>query len=149
FGWRCQPLHVSAAAGRLRGATGADDVDAANAGISYDFGVAKPSLLWAREERGSTRITAIELGVTAPIGSGELRAQASHYDTAGSNADWTKFAIGYGYNLSKRTQVYGTVAHVSNSDGAQRSIGVQGLAAPGTSLGGSSNGYEVGIRHIF
>jgi predicted porin len=149
LGWRNRALNVAAAAGRLRGATAAEDVKAVNAGISYDFGIVRPSLLWARESRGATRITAVELGVTAPVGPGELRAQASRYDTTGSNADWNKFALGYGYNFSKRTQVYATVAHLSNGDGAQRAIGVQGLAAAGTSLGGSSNGYEIGIRHAF
>lgn len=148
-GWRGQALHVAAAAGRLKGATSGDDNDIRNAGISYDFGLARPSLLWAVEDRKGVKITAWELGVTAPVGPGELRAQVSRYDTANSDADWRKFAIGYGYNLSKRTQVYATVAHVSNSAGAQKSIGVQGLAAPGTSLGGNSDGYEAGIRHSF
>jgi predicted porin len=148
-GWRGQGFHLAAAAGHLRGATANDDIHAANAGVSHDFGIARPSLLWAREKRGATRITAWELGVTAPVGPGELRAQASRYNTAGSNVDWNKFALGYGYNFSKRTQVYATVAHVDNSAGAQRSIGVQGLAAPGTGLGGKSSGYEVGIRHAF
>jgi len=148
-GWRGKALNVAAASGELRGATGADDVRANNAGISYDFGLARPSLLWATEKKNGVKITAWELGVTAPVGPGELRAEVSRYDTSNSNADWSKVAIGYGYNFSKRTQVYGTVAHVSNSDGSQKSIGVQGLAAPGTSLGGTSNGYEVGIRHFF
>lgn len=148
-GYRAKALNVAAAAGKLRGATRAADVSIANAGISYDFGPVRPSLLWAREKRGATRITAVELGVTAPIGPGELRAQASRYDTEGSGADWNKYAIGYGYNFSRRTQVYATVAHVSNKAGAQRAIGVQGLAAAGTSLGGNSNGFEVGVRHAF
>lgn len=148
-GWRSGAVHAAAAYGRLRGATSDTDLKIANAGVSWDFGFVRPSLLWAREERTAARMTAIELGATAPIGPGELRAQVSRYDRADSNADWTKVAIGYGYNLSKRTQVYATVAHLHNSDGAQRSIGVQGLPAPGTSFGGSSNGYEMGIRHAF
>jgi predicted porin len=148
-GWRGKALHVAAAAGVLKGATSSDDNHIRNAGVSYDFGPARPSLLWAVEDRAGVKITAWELGVTAPVGPGELRAQASRYDTANSDADWRKIAIGYGYNLSRRTQVYGTIAHVDNSAGAQRSIGVQGLAAPGTSLGGTSNGYEVGVRHSF
>ena len=61
----------------------------------------------------------------------ELPASYSRYDTDISNADCTKLALGYGYNLSKRTQV-------SNANGAQRSIGVQGLAAPVTALGGTT-----------
>lgn len=148
-GWRGKALHVAGATGQLRGATGADDVHIHNAGIAYDFGLARPSLLWATEWKSGVRITAWELGVTAPLGTGELRAQASRYDTNNSGADWRKYAIGYGYDLSRRTQVYVTVAHVSNSDGAQKSIGVQGLAATGTSLGGGSSGYEAGIRHAF
>jgi predicted porin len=148
-GWRNKALNVAAATGELRGASAADDIRIHNAGISYDFGLAKPSLLWATEKKNGVKLSAWELGVTAPVGVGELRGQVSRYNTSGSNADWTKVAVGYGYNFSKRTQVYATVAHVSNRDGAQRSIGVQGLAAPGTSLGGSSNGYEAGIRHFF
>ncbi|GAB3654297.1 porin [Ramlibacter alkalitolerans] len=148
-GYRAGPVHVALATGKLQGATDGADIRIHNFGASYDFGVLRPSLLWAREKRGTAQITAVELGVTAPLGLGELRAQASRYDTAGSDADWKKFAIGYGYNLSKRTQLYATVAHLSNQAGAQRAIGVQGLAASGTSLGGSSNGYELGLRHTF
>lgn len=149
FGYRGGPVNASLATGKLKGATGADDVKINNLGASYDFGVVKPMLLWASEKRGTTKITAVELGATAPLGAGELRAQISRYDTANSNADWRKVALGYGYNLSKRTQVYGAVARLKNSAGAQRAIGVQGLAAAGTTLGGSSSGYEVGIRHSF
>lgn len=149
FGYRAGALNTALASARIQGATDADDLKINNIGASYDFGVVKPMLLWATEKKGAVKITAIELGATAPLGQGELRAQISRYDTSNSNADWRKFAIGYGYNLSKRTQVYGSVARVSNQDGAQKSIGVQGLTAPGTSLGGKSSGYEMGIRHFF
>lgn len=149
LGYRNGPVNIALASGQLKGATGNDNVDANNLGASYDFGPVKPMLLWVTEKKGATKITAIQLGLTAPVGAGEFRASVARYDTANSNADWRKFAIGYGYNLSKRTQVYGSLARVSNKDGAQKSIGVQGLSAPGTSLGGNSSGYEVGIRHSF
>ena len=149
FGYRAGALNTAIATARIQGATNADDLKINNIGASYDFGIVKPMLLWATEKKGPVKITAIELGATAPLGQGELRAQVSRYDTSNSNADWRKFAIGYGYNLSERTQIYTAVARVSNKDGAQKSIGVQGLAAPGTSLGGSSSGYEVGLRHFF
>jgi len=148
-GYREGPLHVALATGRLRGATDAQDLRIHNAGVAYDFGVVRPMLLWATERSDLGRITAVQLGLTAPLGAGQLRASVGRYDTAHSNADWTKWAIGYGHNLSKRTQVYGTAARVRNNAGAQRAIGVQGLAASGTSLGGRSSGYEVGIRHNF
>ncbi|MDR3453281.1 MAG: porin [Rhodoferax sp.] len=149
FGYLNGPMHVAVATGKLDGDVSADDLTANNVGLSYDFGVAKPMLLWASEKRGTLKVTATQLGVTVPVGVGEIRASYGHYDTAGSNADWNKISVGYGYNLSKRTQIYGTYAHLSDGAGAQKSIGVQGLTAPGTSLGGSSNGYEVGIRHFF
>jgi len=82
-------------------------------------------------------------------GLGEFKASYGHYNTDGSNADWNKISVGYGHNLSKRTQVYGTVAFLKNKDGAAKSIGVQGLSAPGTTLGGRSSGFEVGVRHFF
>lgn len=149
LGWRGTALNLAGATGEMKGATAADDIKIHNLGVSYNFGVARPSLLWASEKKGAAKITAVELGVTAPVGPGELRAQVSRYDSANTTADWRKYAIGYGYNFSRRTQVYATVARVSNRAGAQRAIGVQGLAAAGTTLGGSSSGYEMGIRHNF
>ena len=149
FGYRSGPLNVALATGKLDGDVSANDLTASNVGLSYDFGVAKPMLLWAREKRGTLQETATQLGVIVPVGVGVIRASYGHYAISGSNADWNKISVGYGYNLSKRTQIYGTVAHLSNGAGANKSIGVQGLTAPGTSLGGSSNGYEVGIRHFF
>ena len=148
-GYRSGPLNVALATGELRGATSADDLKANNIAASYDFGMVKPMLLWATEKKGPAKITAIQLGATAPLGQGELRASFGHYDTSGSNADWRKLSLGYGHNLSRRTQVYGSYSRVNNSAASQRAIGVQGVAAPGNVLGGHSNGYEVGVRHFF
>ena len=148
-GYRKGPLHVAGATGELQNANPALDVRATNLAASYDFGFVRPAVIWATERNGTTKITALQLGVTVPIGVTDIRAQVSHYDTANSNADWNKYAIGLGYNLSKRTMLYGTVAHISNKAGASKSVGAMGLTAPGTALGSSSSGYEVGIRHFF
>jgi predicted porin len=149
FGYRSGPLNVALATGKLDGDVSANDLTASNVGLSYNFGVAQPMLLWATEKRGTLKVTATQLGVTVPVGVGLIRASYGHYATSGTDANWNKISVGYGYNLSKRTQIYGALAHLTNGAGAQKSIGVQGLTAPGTSLGGSSNGYEVGIRHFF
>ncbi|MFT3718503.1 porin [Pseudorhodoferax sp.] len=149
LGWRQGAVHVSAAIGDLQGATTAQDVRIRNAAASYDFGVAQPMLLWASEKRGGVELRALQLGVKVPVGVGEVRAQFSRYDTSGSDADWRKFAVGYGHNLSKRTQLYATYARLWNSDGSQRAIAPQGLTAPTNTLGGNATGYELGIRHFF
>ncbi|REN08746.1 porin, partial [Mycobacterium tuberculosis] len=60
---------------------------------------------------------------------------------------------GYVHNLSKRTALYGTIARVSNKNGAGNTVG----AGPSyvatfnrTALQPkSSTGYEFGIRHSF
>lgn len=149
FGYRAGPVNAAFATGKLKGATSAADITLNNIGVSYDLGVVRPMLLWATEKQGTTKVSALQLGAVAPLGSGQLRAQYSRFNTNNSAVDWTKLALGYGYDLSKRTAVYGTVARVSNSSGAAKAIGPQGLAAPTTALGSHASGYELGIRHNF
>lgn len=96
---------------------GAPDLDIRNAAASYDFGAFKPMFLYASEERGNTKIIANQLGVYIPIGVSELRAAVGFYNTAHSQADWRKYSLGYGYNLSKRTQIYGAIARVGQQGG--------------------------------
>jgi len=150
FGWRGGNFDGTIAAGRFYADTRAADLDIANLALSYNFGKIRPLFLYAVEKRDTQKITAEQLGATAPIGqSGVLRASISHYNTARSKANWRKFGIGYGHNLSKDTQLYASFGWVDNKEGAARSIGVQGLSAPGTTLGGHAHGIEFGIRHFF
>jgi len=156
-GYGAGPVSVDYAYGNTKGAIGASGVKYNNLGVSFDMGAVKPMFLWANEKQGSgTKVTAWELGMTAPMGQGELRAAYSRYNVTGpvvgtstSSDDWNKIAIGYGYNLSKRTQMYGTYARNSNSGVQNRSIANNGLSAGAASAGGGSTGYELGVRHIF
>ena len=148
-GWRQGPFHASASAAKLHGLTQDQDQRFRNIGLSYDFGVAQPMLLWASHKRGDVDVRGLQLGVKVPLGAGEVRASVARYDTRGSRADWNKVALGYAHNLSRRTQLYATVARVSNSAGAQKAIGAQGVAAPTNVPGGKSTGYDVGMRHFF
>ncbi|WP_430407238.1 hypothetical protein [Hydrogenophaga sp.] len=54
--------------------------------------------------------------------------------------------MGYDYNLSKRTALYGTFSRISNKNG-----GTKGLApnAAAVTPSGNSTGLEVGVRHAF
>ena len=62
--------------------------------------------------------------------------------------DSTMVAVRGTYSLSKRTALYGQVAHMSNDNSA--TVSVSG-GAPGSNpaAGGSQNGLSVGIRHSF
>lgn len=149
LGYRQGPLHVAYANGKLTGDVAANDLTASNVGLMYDFGPIKPILLWARESRTGTDLTALQIGFTAPMGAGEWRGSYATYDRSNSNADWSKLSVGYLYNLSKRTALYGTVAHLSNKSGAAKTIGVQGMTSPANVLGGGNNGFQIGVRHNY
>lgn len=149
IGYRYGGLHAAAAAAKLQGITQSQDQRFRNVGLSYDFGVVQPMLLWASHRRGDVEVRGLQLGVKVPVGAGEIRASVARYDTRGSNADWRKLALGYGHNLSKRTQLYATYARLNNASGSARAIGALGVTAPPNVAGRHSNGYEVGMRHFF
>jgi predicted porin len=156
FGYANGPLDVAFATGKTK-AVCANDFTATNIGAAYDFGVVKPMLLIAEEKNGfGSKVQAIEISATAPMGGGELRAAYSKYDvktinnvSAGSTPDFKKIAIGYGYNLSKRSQVYGTYARTSNGAANTVGNGTSGLGGISAAPGGNSSGLELGLRHSF
>ena len=157
LGYAKGPFSLAFATGEYKTGAGAarGSLKPTNAGGAYDFGVVRLSLAWAQEEARSgnskAKQTAWLLGAVAPIaGMHELRAAYSRYDRKGSSDDYRKFAVGFGYNLSKRTQLYTTYAHVANKGQAAVPVGAFGLSSTGlVRPGGSSTGVEAGIRHNF
>jgi predicted porin len=150
FGYAGGPLSAHVAYGKVKGATSAADVKTTNLGASYAIGSFTPMLFWGTEKSGAgAKVTGWELGGTFNMGQGQLRAAYSDYDTANSGNDWTKWAFGYGYNLSKRTQMYATYARVSNKGAQTKAVANNGLSAGTASPGGNASGYEFGVRHAF
>jgi len=108
--------------------------------------------VFATERGNGRRVDLLGIGATAPVGAGEIRAAFSMFKRKDiDDADSKKLSLGYGYNLSKRTQLYGTVSRVSNDDRANRGLAVSSsaLASPAIALGSSVTGYELGLRHSF
>ena len=159
LGWDNRTLNIVGSIAQQRTGTVEAPVklDIANVAASYNFGVVKPMVFWAREKNSTgAQIDAYQIGATAPIGGvGELRGAFGYYDRKNSGDDWTKISLGYLHNLSKRTALYGTVARVSNRGAAKQVVWTTGLAnAPITqplsaTPGGNSTGVEFGIRHAF
>ena len=150
-GYANGPLNLSLAAAEL-GFEGAGKLKIANLGASYDFGTVKPSLIWAQEKRdGGPSVRGFQLGATATFGPHLLRASIGDYRTSDGapDANWRKYGIGYAYNLSKRTMLYASYGHVTNSSGANRAVSAQGMTVPVNTLGHSASGFDVGIRHFF
>jgi predicted porin len=155
LGYAAGPISVHGAYGKTEGATDALDHKAMNFGGSFDLGFMKPSLMIAQEKNGAgLKVTAIEPGVTVPVGAGVIRASYARHDQSGGTAawnanDWNKIAVGYLHNLSKRTVVYGTYARISNKGTQTKTVANNGLGGVVASPGGSSSGIEFGVRHAF
>lgn len=122
------PIDASVAIGKLSVGN-----DVQSVGLSYDLGFMKPMFQHHTGKRGGNKRGSWLLGVTAPIGSGELRFAHSMQDDkrAVGGIDRTLTALGYDYRMSKRTVVYGTVVR----DKTDRQSG--------------KSGFELGLRHSF
>jgi predicted porin len=93
------------------------------------------------------------LGVTVPVGSGEIKASYTRVDLSGRVGatvieanDAAQIGLGYVHSLSKRTALYATASRIGNKGAATYAVpgGPSGLAG-----GGNSTGFEAGLRHSF
>ena len=144
-GYANGPINVALALSETKYLTG--DIQSINLGGQYDLGVAKIMAHYSQDEiDGGADGKGFLIGGLIPMGAGEIRLAYSTYkiDTAGANPRSDKIALGYVHNLSKRTALYATYAHVKNKNGA-----TQSLNGSVTAAGDNSNGYDFGIRHSF
>jgi predicted porin len=142
-GFASGPFNVALAMSRTEYAAG--DVRQNNLGGQWDFGMAKLMGHITRDENGAVDGRGWLLGSLIPVGAGEIRVAYSRYRTDVAGTPRTdKLALGYVHNLSKRTALYTTWAHVRNRGGAAQAL--NGAVGGANS---SSSGVDVGIRHSF
>lgn len=139
-----------------------------NLGAAYRFGPAKVELVyqqtkdkgWANgsesdwKDLGNVYQNAKELkekqwllGLEWKLGPGRLNASAQYMEVEANGTDIKdkdiyKYAIGYTYDLSKRTSLYGIVAYTDYDDEAVAQV-YEGIAED------SVTGVQVGITHRF
>ncbi|MES2184578.1 MAG: porin [Pseudomonadota bacterium] len=164
LGWASGPFNVAVGGVRTTYASTATvgDYTHANIGASYSM---KPATLFALVNSvavdlsgGKIRKNTVTLGGQVPVGAlGMVRASYSRLtdrsDSTLKNADGSarsgntasQWAVGYVYNLSKRTALYGTMSRLTNR--GQAAYTVSGAPAPLAGRGAS--GIEAGIRHLF
>ena len=130
-----------------------------NVAGSYDLGVAQLMAHWGTNDTSTAAMskqTHFGIGAKIPMGSGYI--PVSYNTTETNNTAKTganQFAIGYVYNLSKRTALYGTYSALSNKNGgAYTFLGGNGGGNPGfTGLsnvtGQNGTGYDIGLRTSF
>ncbi|KQX21416.1 porin [Variovorax sp. Root434] len=176
------------ALGLPTGTNSNEKIKTLNLGASYDFGFMKifGEISQVRDQALSTTLVPVLgsltlrdsdkykgglLGITVPVGPGLIKAAYSRvkYDndlgplatslTPRRDASVNKLAVGFDYNLSKRTALYATVARI-RIKGGQNNPAIMGAVTGGVtylSTGGgvsglaprSSSGYDIGIRHSF
>jgi predicted porin len=146
-GYESGPLNVALAVSRTRYAAG--DVRANNVAVMYDLGVAKLMGVVSRDTNGTTRGRGALIGALFPAGVGEVRVAYSRYTTdlpgTATDPSTSKAALGYVYNLSKRSALYGTYAIIHNKSGAALTLNNAVAGGPNQ----SSSGVDLGIRHTF
>lgn len=137
-------LFLGAAHGRTKYAAG--DTSQTNFHAGYDFGRVELIGTYSRDKSGATAARGGSFGALIPVGPGVIRVAYSQYKmtTGAVSMDPKKYAVGYVHNLSKRTALYGTYAHVQNRGGSATA-----LNGATTAANASSNGIDLGIRHSF
>jgi predicted porin len=154
IGYAAGPFDIAVGYG-VTDVTPANDFKMANIGASWNFGVAKVYALYNQNKFGAIKEKTWELSAGVPLGQGEFRAAYADMNRSGgaaasafsSASDATMWFLGYVYNLSKRTALYGGYAQIDNEGNAAQTI-LAGTAAAGLA-GAKSKGYNVGIRHSF
>lgn len=155
------PLSVTLAADRrdivfpILGAAADGKKDMWTLGGSYDLSVVKLNALIQQSRykangfSGSDKFNAYSLGLTAPVGAGQVRAQYAIYDQKAISSKAHQLSLGYVHNLSKRTAVYGTLAHMRNKDASNLGLGAGGIGNGAPGMGENQTGLSLGVRHSF
>ena len=151
IGFGAGPFNVAAAVGNQdMDLNGNNKFKTFNLAGSYKIGPANLMAQYNNEKIDTNpeqKEVRILLGTAITMGQGEFRfAWVRSDDQSAANADATQIGIGYVYNLSPRTALYGHGARIDNKNGARFAI-AGGNAAP--TAGGKSTGYEFGLRHSF
>lgn len=150
LGYATQTWGIAGAWGVTRNAQTAalGDIEVWNVGAHWNFGWATLTAGYFEDTVEAT--TEIQgdgfiVGATIPFGAGAIRAAYSQYGTdAAGDPETRKIAIGYVHNLSKRTALYATYAHVDNRGSATTSLNGSTTAA-----GANADGIDVGLKHSF
>jgi len=152
LGYGAGPVNVAVAYG-ITEKTGnmIDDYTAMNVAGSYNFGFMTLMGQYHMNEQGSNEQTMMLIGANIPMGAGTFKVSYGTTEvTQGTikGAEATQLALGYVYDLSKRTAVYAHYSVVDNDAGLRFTTSASGPSVASIS-GFKSTGFELGVRHSF
>jgi predicted porin len=149
-GYRNGPWNMAYASGTTKYTTAAkiaNDYEQTNFAINYQMGQAKLMFLTNVNKIGATKTQTEMFGTQYNVSTGQVRIASTKLKATGVANDATQWAVGYVHNLSKRTVLFTNYSKVDNAGtGKQFTVGGGNNV---TTAGGSSSGYEFGIRHSF
>lgn len=145
LGWNNEPFGASVAYARTKFATG--NITSKVVGAAYQLGTARLSAAYQRDSVDSALPSGKGwlVGAAVVVGSGRILASYSAYETtAPTSPGAKKLALGYVYDMSKRTSLYAIAARLKNKGGS-----AQALNSASAGRDSSSTGLSFGIRHSF
>jgi predicted porin len=165
-GYRTGPIDVAASWGQTE-VTPALDGDNWNIAGSFNAGgIGRFSAFYGEIEVGSLTQKNWFVGYQMPLGAFTLKATYGEVERSGvpggvscavGNASSTcvaqgkasQLGLGFTYDLSKRTVLYGTYAQTDNSGTRFRNGSLVNAGTTYNNLGKDASGYEFGVRHSF
>lgn len=157
FGYKSGPLDVRFGYHRNNNAEGTDSGRSAMIGGTYDFRVVKAHL-GMQSNKGlvivngrpiaGTDTRDVIVGATVPFGVNSLLVSYTHKNDRGAaDGDARQLALGISHRLSKRTDLYASVARIKNDAliGSARFYTV----GNGSSQGTGDKAFNFGVRHLF
>jgi len=153
IGYAAGPLNVSGSYGTTDANATEDKYKVGSLGVSYDLGVVKLLGSVSQIKFLDRKENLLLVGASAPLGNGLVRASVGRANLSGGTTatqtadadDATLVAVGYVYNLSKRTALYTTASRINNKGAQKFAVGT----TPAIAAGQKSTGFEAGLRHSF
>jgi predicted porin len=157
LGYAAGPVDVAVGYGvtktsEANGAANTPDFKVFNVGASWDFGFVKAFGLYNELKYGVFKLKTYGVSASVPLGQGEFKASYTASDGQGNDGKTNfdpdnakQWSLQYIYNLSKRTALYTGYASLNNDGKANFQVLGNGYAA----TGGTSSGYNFGVRHSF
>jgi predicted porin len=149
IGYAAGPINVAFAYGVTD--TQPEEYTHWNIGASYNFGFMNLMGVYSVQEVEPREQKTYLIGAVIPLGQGEFKVAYSNANQSGptaalNGADADQIAVGYVYNLSKRTALYGHYSRIKNDNTSAAFVIAGGT---GSAAGASSKGIEFGLRHSF
>jgi predicted porin len=129
--YRQGPLNLVLSHHNINNTTATGAAKATVLGGTYNVGPATAHLGYSVGKNNLGAVTTVDertglVGVSIPTGTGKVMASyIRRDDKTSANRDSTQLAVGYIYDVSKRTSLYSSYAHVNTDDVNNLNVGIR------------------------